>query len=62
MKRRKLLSKAPMAAIALSFIGYRPIDKMQELTLKRKTHAKNCHCGICLQTSNYRHGNIMQKS
>ncbi len=52
MKRRLLLSKAPMAAIALSAISYKSINDIQKSAFERKTHAEGCNCQICLQTSN----------
>jgi hypothetical protein len=53
MKRRLLLSKVPMAGIAIAVISYRLTSNRQEVTFEKEAHTEDCNCKICLQKLNY---------
>lgn len=54
MKRRLLLSKVPLAAIALASLNnFTLTNYLQSHSSELEKHAANCSCSACLQGSNH---------
>lgn len=55
MKRRLLLSKIPLAAIALATLNNSTITNYLQgrHSSEQEKHAANCNCRACLQVSNH---------